>query len=88
MLSKKTEITVSITCVDEKFAEVVLKSLEPENKQIDEKSSIIMKTEGKNLIIEFSSYSSISTIRNTLDDILNTINTTERIYKTVTKTKS
>ena len=83
MILKNTKISISIEFLDEIFAEVVLKSLEPENKQIDDKSEIQMELEKQNLLIKFSSTTSLITIRNTIDDILSTINTSENIYKAV-----
>ncbi len=85
MVFNKTTITLSIECSNENFANIILKSLEPENKQIDENSEIQMFLDKENLFIKFSSFSSISTVRNTIDDILSTINTSERIYKTLKK---
>lgn len=83
MLSEFVSITLSITCSSEEFAQIILKSLEPENKQINEKSKIEMSIENQILVLKFTSYSSLSTIRNTFDDIISTINTSENIYRTV-----
>ncbi|MCE7742491.1 MAG: hypothetical protein GOP50_08510 [Candidatus Heimdallarchaeota archaeon] len=88
MSSEETIITISLDFLDVHFAEVILKSLEPENKQIDEKSKIEMTLENQKLLIKFSSLSSLSTIRNTIDDIFNTISTSENIYITVKRKKN
>lgn len=85
MVFNKTTLILSIECSNEDFANIILKSLEPENQLIDENSEIQMSLEKENLFIKFSSFSSISTIRNTIDDILSTINTSERIYKVLKK---
>ena len=83
MPCERTDITITLEFKDSNFAEIVLKALEPENKQIDNKSTIQMKLNEKQLYVTFSSQSSISTVRNTIDDILNTISMSENIYKTV-----
>jgi tRNA threonylcarbamoyladenosine modification (KEOPS) complex Pcc1 subunit len=83
MTSVRSELVITIEFKDIDFAQVAFKSLEPENNQIDANSSIQMSLEGQKLLIEFSSTSSLSSIRNTVDDILSTINTSESIYKTV-----
>ncbi len=83
MDSEETIITISIEFLDKKFAGIILKSLEPENRQIDDNSDIQMTLENHKLFIKFTSFSSLTTIRNTLDDIFNTISTSENIYRTL-----
>lgn len=83
MQSNKIDLSIVIEFIDNNFAEVVLKSLEPENSQIDKNSSIQMRIDTNKLIIEYFSTSPLSTIRSTIDDIFSTINTSETIYKTV-----
>ncbi|MHA1198356.1 MAG: KEOPS complex subunit Pcc1 [Candidatus Heimdallarchaeaceae archaeon] len=88
MSSEETTITISIDFLDKKFAEILQKSLEPENKHVDDKSKIEMILENQKLLIKFSSLSSLPTIRNTIDDIFTTISTSENIYKTVKRKKN
>jgi tRNA threonylcarbamoyladenosine modification (KEOPS) complex Pcc1 subunit len=76
-------ITITLDFSDEKLAEIIWNALEPENSQINDKSNIQMKLEKQRLVVEFSSQSSLSTIRNTVDDIISTVTTSENIYKTV-----
>jgi len=83
MLVEKSDLVITIEFIDSDFAQVITKSLEPENKLIDANSSIKMRLANQKLQIEFSSTSSLTTIRNTIDDILSTINTSESIYKKV-----
>ena len=80
---KDSNITITIDFSDDNLAEIIWNALEPENKQIDDRSNIEMKLEKRRLVVEFSSQSSLSTIRSTVDDIINTINTSENIYKAV-----
>ena len=83
MSSEITKVTISIEVLDDVFSEILYKSLEPENNQIDDNSDIQMTLEKRRLFIKFTSFSSLNTVRNTLDDIFNTISTSENIYKTV-----
>ncbi len=88
MPSESVIITISIECSDENFAEIISKSLEPENSQLDDKSNIEMILENRILTIKLSSSSPLPTIRKTVDDIINTISTSESIYKTVKRKKN
>ena len=87
MTSKKTSIIISIEFSDKEFPAIVLQSLEPENNQLDENSSVQMQQKDQELLIEYSSRSSLTTVRNTIDDILSTINTSENIYRTVKRNR-
>ena len=87
MTSEKTSIIISIEFSDKEFPAIVLQSLEPENNQLDENSSVQMQQKDQELLIEYSSRSSLTTVRNTIDDILSTINTSENIYRTVKRNK-
>ena len=83
MISNKSNFKMTIECKNAGIAEIIAKSLEPENKQLDENTSIIMLIEENELIIELESSSSLSTLRNTIDDIISTISTIESVYKSV-----
>ncbi|MBY9000926.1 MAG: hypothetical protein KGD64_08440 [Candidatus Heimdallarchaeota archaeon] len=76
--STKTQFTID--CISEKLAEIIIKGLEPENSLLDENTQISMRREGKTVEISIESYADISSIRYTLDDILHTVSTIEKVF--------
>ncbi|MHA1445501.1 MAG: KEOPS complex subunit Pcc1 [Candidatus Heimdallarchaeaceae archaeon] len=83
MISHESSFTMVIECKNNDMANIIAKSLEPENKQVDNKTTITMEIENNKLILKLKSSSPISTLRNTADDIISTISTIESVYKSV-----
>ncbi len=77
------EFSMKVKCLNEELAQIIAKTLAPENEQVDSQTEITMKIERNILTIYLKSNSSVSTIRNTVDDIISTINTIENVCKTV-----
>ena len=78
-----TSFKIVVDCKNNEIAEIIYKGLEPENKEVDSNTTIEMELDNNRLTILLESKSEISTIRNTIDDILSTINTIESVYKSV-----
>lgn len=83
MISYESSFTMVIECKNNDMANIIAKSLEPENKQVDDKTTITMEIDNNKLILKLKSSSPISTLRNTADDIISTISTIESVYKSV-----
>ncbi|MCE7739702.1 MAG: CTAG/PCC1 family protein [Candidatus Heimdallarchaeota archaeon] len=83
MISHESSFTMVIECKNNDMANIIAKSLEPENKQVDDKTTITMEIDENKLILKLKSSSPISTLRNTVDDIISTISTIESVYKSV-----
>ena len=83
MISHESNFTMVIECKNNDMANIIAKSLEPENKQVDDKTKITMEIDDNKLILKLKSSSPISTLRNTADDIISTISTIESVYKSV-----
>ena len=83
MISHESSFTMVIECKNNDMANIIAKSLEPENKQVDNKTTITMKIYNNKLVLKLKSSSPISTLRNTVDDIISTISTIESVYKSV-----
>ena len=83
MDSHLTQIKLSFQCSTEKLAGIIVKTLEPENRLIDEGTEISMIQEGKRINIEINSSASISSLRYTIDDILHTLSTIEKVHDTI-----
>lgn len=83
MISYESSFTIVIECKNNDMVNIIAKSLEPENKQVDDKTTITMKIDDNKLILKLKSSSPISTLRNTADDIISTISTIESVYKSV-----
>ncbi|MHA1219147.1 MAG: KEOPS complex subunit Pcc1 [Candidatus Heimdallarchaeaceae archaeon] len=83
MISHESSFTMVIECKNNDMANIIAKSLEPENKQVDDKTTITMEIDDNKLILKLKSSSPISTLRNTADDIISTISTIESVYKSV-----
>lgn len=83
MISHESILTMVIECKNNEMANIIAKSLEPENKQVDDKTKITMEIDDNKLILKLKSSSPISTLRNTADDIISTISTIESVYKSV-----
>jgi len=83
MISHESSFTMVIECKNNDMANIIARSLEPENKQVDNKTTITMEIDDNKLILKLKSSSSISTLRNTADDIISTISTIESVYKSV-----
>lgn len=83
MISHESNFTMVIECKNNEMANIIAKSLEPENKQVDDKTKITMEIDDNKLILKLKSSSPISTLRNTADDIISTISTIESVYKSV-----
>lgn len=80
-----TQIQITISCINPKLAEIIVKGLEPENSLLDDKTKIVMSRDGRNVEISIESIAEISSIRYTLDDILNTISTIEKVFLSTNK---
>ena len=80
-----TQVQITIGCINPELAEIIVKGLEPENSLLDDDTKIIMKRDGKNVEISIESSAEISSIRYTLDDILNTISTIEKVFLSTNK---
>ncbi len=80
-----TQVQITIGCINPELAEIIVKGLEPENSLLDDDTKIIMKRDGKNVEISIESSAKISSIRYTLDDILNTISTIEKVFLSANK---
>lgn len=83
MISYESSFTIVIECKNNDMVNIIAKSLEPENKQVDDKTTITMEIDNNKLILKLKSSSPISTLRNTADDIISTISTIESVYKSV-----
>jgi len=83
MVSHTTQIKLIFQCSTEKLAEIIVKTLEPENKLIDDSTEINMTQEGKEINIEINSSASIPSLRYTIDDILHTLSTIEKVHETI-----
>jgi len=83
MISYESSFTMVIECKNNDMVNIIAKSLEPENKQVDDKTTITMEIDTNKLILKLKSSSPISTLRNTADDIISTISTIESVYKSV-----
>ena len=83
MISHESSFKMVIECKNSELAQIISKSLEPENKQVDKNTTISMQVENHKLMLQLESSSSVSTIRNTIDDIISTISTVESVYKSV-----
>ncbi|TET74117.1 MAG: hypothetical protein E3J43_10285 [Candidatus Heimdallarchaeota archaeon] len=83
MISYESSFTMVIECKNNDIVNIIAKSLEPENKQVNDKTTITMEIDNNKLILKLKSSSPISTLRNTADDIISTISTIESVYKSV-----
>lgn len=83
MISYESSFTMVIECKNNDMVNIIAKSLEPENKQVDDKTTITMEIDNNKLILKLKSSSPISTLRNTADDIISTLSTIESVYKSV-----
>jgi len=83
MISHESSFKIVIKCKNNEIAQIIAKSLEPENQHVDNNTTINMQVKDCKLIVQLESSSSVSTIRNTIDDIISTINTVESVYKSV-----
>ncbi|MHA1345677.1 MAG: KEOPS complex subunit Pcc1 [Candidatus Heimdallarchaeaceae archaeon] len=75
-----TKVQITIGCINPELAEIMVKGLEPENSLLVDDTKIVMKRDGRNVEIIIESISELSSIRYTLDDILNTISTIEKVF--------
>ncbi len=82
---ESTQVQITISCINPELAEIIVKGLEPENTLLDDDTKIMMKRDGKNVKIRIESIAEISSIRYTLDDILNTISTIEKVFLSTSK---
>lgn len=80
-----TQVQITINCINPELAEIIVKGLEPENSLLDDNTKIVMKRDGKNVEIRMESIAELSSIRYTLDDILNTISTIEKVFLSASK---
>jgi len=83
MISYESIFKMVIECKNNDIVNIIAKSLEPENKQVNDKTTITMEIDNNKLILKLKSSSPISTLRNTADDIISTISTIESVYKSV-----
>ncbi|MHA2358159.1 MAG: KEOPS complex subunit Pcc1 [Candidatus Heimdallarchaeaceae archaeon] len=82
---KSTKIQLRIECTNKEVASIIVESLEPENKQLDEHTQIKTKILENCIIIELETSAKLSSLRHTIDDIIHTISTIEEVYKTIKK---
>ena len=87
MSSHSTQIKLAFQCSSEKLAGIIIKTLEPENRLVDDKTKIHMIQEDQQIIIEINSSASISSVRYTIDDILHTLSTIEKVHETIENKK-
>ena len=80
-----TQVQITISCINPELAEIIVKGLEPENSLLNDNTKIVMKRDGRNVEISIESLAEISSIRYTLDDILNTISTIEKVFLSASK---
>ena len=88
MSSQTNQISLTFYCSTENLASIIVKTLEPENKLSNERTKINMVQEGTRINIEIKSSASISSLRYTIDDILHTLATIEKVHETIEKKKS
>ena len=84
-LSKK--IRLVIECSNNELAEIIKKTLEPENKLLGEKTEIETVVKSNCVVIEILSTASLSSLRYTIDDIVHTVATIEGVYKSAVNQK-
>lgn len=82
---ESTQVQITISCLNPELAEIIVKGLEPENDLLDDDTKIVMMRDGKSVKIKIESIAGISSLRYTLDDILNTISTIEKVYLSTNK---
>ena len=80
-----TQVQITISCIKPELAEIIVKGLEPENSLLDDDTKIVMNRDGRDVEISIESIAEISSIRYTLDDILNTISTIEKVFLSTIK---
>ena len=80
-----TQVQITISCIKQELAEIIVKGLEPENSLLDDDTKIVMNRDGRDVEISIESIAEISSIRYTLDDILNTISTIEKVFLSTIK---
>ena len=80
-----TQVQITISCINPELAEIIVKGLEPENSLLNDNTKIIMKRDGRKVEISIESIAELSSIRYTLDDILNTISTIEKVFLSASK---
>ena len=80
-----TQVQITISCISPELAEIIVKGLEPENSLLNDNTKIIMKRDGRKVEISIESIAELSSIRYTLDDILNTISTIEKVFLSASK---
>ena len=83
MVSHTTQIKLTFQCSTEKLAAIIVRTLAPENKLIGDSTEINMTQEGQEINIEINSSASISSLRYTIDDILHTLSTIEKVHETI-----
>ncbi|UJG42341.1 MAG: CTAG/PCC1 family protein [Candidatus Heimdallarchaeum endolithica] len=77
--TSRTETKIIIVCEDSQTAKIIKDCLEPENELLDNKTQIISTVKENNLEIIIYSTTSISSLRNTIDDIFHTIRLAENV---------
>ncbi len=88
MNSHTTQVKLTFQCSSEKLASIIIKTLEPENKLIEDQTEISMEQEGKKINIEINSTAGIPSLRYTIDDILHTLSTIENVHETIESKKA
>lgn len=84
-MDNKSTIQLDINCTSDEIANIILKSLEPENKFLEGDTQITSTVTGNILSIKIESVSKLSSLRYTIDDILHTITVIESTYNAVMK---
>ncbi|UJG39687.1 MAG: hypothetical protein K9W45_07400 [Candidatus Heimdallarchaeum aukensis] len=75
----KTKTKITIICKDSQTAKIIKECLEPENDILGNRTQITSILRENNLEITINSTASISSLRNTIDDIFHTIRLTESV---------
>ena len=86
--SNTLQVSLIINCLNTEIVDVISKTLEPENRILDDKTKIKMEKKSKTLRIEISSESTIMSLRTTIDDIFHTIQIIKKVYQTIQKHKT
>jgi tRNA threonylcarbamoyladenosine modification (KEOPS) complex Pcc1 subunit len=85
ILSKKVRLVID--CSNNELANIIKKTLEPENRILGEKTEIETVVDRNRVIIKIQSTASLSSLRYTIDDIVHTVATIEGVYKSAKNQK-
>ena len=82
-MDKQSYFQLNIECKNKELAEIIAKSLEPENSLLKDNTKITIQIVQNTLSIQIESTASISSLRYTVDDILHTISLIENTYEAI-----